>query len=320
MLRSRQAGQRIRECHGDLRAEHICFTDGLQMIDCIEFEPRFRNRDVAAEVAFLAMDVEHLGARGLARELVERYAELAGDAELVRLVPFYQCYFAYIRGKVESLASLEVEVGEHGRLRSAESARSHFAQAYRYTWASAPALIAVCGLSGSGKSTVARALHERLGFAHFNSDVVRKELAGLPPDRPAPAELKDRLYSSDFSRRTYETMLERAAAELARGRGVIVDATFQRRAHRAPVYELGRRLSKPVLFVECRCDEPEIERRLEKRTSSGLGPSDADVAVYKRQSANYQGFAGDERKHRIGVDTSATLADIVSRVEDELRR
>ncbi len=318
-LRARQEGGRIRECHGDLRAEHICFADQLAVIDCIEFESRFRNRDVAAEMAFLAMDIEHLGHRALARRLIERYAEISGDPGLARLVPYYQCYFAYIRGKVESLASQEVEVGDAGRERAAASAEGHFAQAYRYTWAYTPALVAVVGRSGSGKSTVASALHDRIGFAHFNSDVVRKQLAGLPTDRRAPADSKERLYSSEMSRRTYEKMLDLAEEELRSGRGVIVDATFQRESHRRPVYDLARQRSVPVLFVECECAEREIERRLGARSRSGLGPSDADWSIFQAQTRNYEGFAAEEREHRLGVSTDGEMDDVVARIEEALR-
>jgi aminoglycoside phosphotransferase family enzyme len=95
---------RIREGHGDLRCEHVYFLDqGIEMIDCIEFSPRLRTCDVASELAFLAMDMELRGAPALAAELIHAYATQAQDAELLQLLPFYQCYRAYVRGKVESL-------------------------------------------------------------------------------------------------------------------------------------------------------------------------------------------------------------------------
>ncbi len=320
LLRARQAAQRIREGHGDLRAEHLCFSDGLQIIDCIEFDVHLRCRDVAAEVAFLAMDIESLGHVELAQRLVERYASLASDSDLAFLVPFYQCYFAYIRGKVESLTSGEDEVAAADRERAAESARRHFAQAYRYSWAYSPLLLAVGGLSGSGKTTVAQALQQRTGFAHVNSDVVRKRLTGHATDRPAPASAKAYLYAGEQSRRTYETMFELARAELARGSGVIVDATFQRRVDRAAVYRLARECSVPVLFVECRCDAGEIRRRLEQRVRSGRGASDADWSVYLGQRERYEEFTADEEQSRVAITSSAPMSTIVERVEAAARR
>ncbi len=317
VFRARQRGGRIRECHGDMRAEHICFVDGLQFIDCIEFDARFRNRDVAAEVAFLAMDIEHLGRPDLARRLVDVYAGACGDAELPFLVPFYECYFAYIRGKVQSLKSLEAEVAAADRDAAVRDAAAFFAQAGRYTWAYSPALVVVSGLSGSGKTTVAAALHERLGFAHFNSDVVRKEIAGLATGVPAAERDKQWLYSSELNRRTYERLRELARAELEAGRGVIVDATFQRAAHRAVFAELARELALPVLFVECVCDEAEVRRRLVARSRSRTGASDADWEVYVRQRQNYEPFTAAEPHHR--VDTLRPAPEIAARVEELLR-
>ena len=93
------------------------------MIDCVEFSERLRYGDVASEIAFLAMDLERLGAPGLADELVETYAEITGDEELALFVPFYKCYRACVRGKVESLRSLEREVGAAERERARQLAQ-----------------------------------------------------------------------------------------------------------------------------------------------------------------------------------------------------
>lgn len=319
-VRARQDAGRIREGHGDLRAEHVCFAGELQIIDCIEFDRGLRCRDVAAEVAFLAMDIEFLGRSDLARHLVAAYAAAAGDAELAWLVPFYQCYYAYIRGKVESLTSAEPEVAAAQRRDAAAAAARHFAMAYRYSWVYSPILVVVCGLSGSGKTTVAAALAERLGFLHVNSDVVRKQLGGLPTDRPSPAAAREVLYSAEQSRRTYAAMEERARGELHGGRGVIVDATFQRREHRRPMVLLAEQAAVPLLFVECRCDDDEIRRRLDRRVRSGRGASDADWRVYESQRERYEEFAGAEAEMCLAVAAADPLAAVVARIERAARQ
>jgi aminoglycoside phosphotransferase family enzyme len=91
---------RIRDCHGDLHAAHVCISDGICIYDCIEFNDRFRYGDVASEVAFLAMDLDRFGKADLSRSFVDAYVQSSGDKELMQLLNFYKCYRAYVRGKV----------------------------------------------------------------------------------------------------------------------------------------------------------------------------------------------------------------------------
>ena len=315
-LRRRQAEGRIRDGHGDLHTEHVCCTEPLVIFDCIEFNPSFRHRDVAADIAFLAMDLVFHRRSDLADRLVQRYAELAHDSGLAQLVPFYACQRAYIRGKVDSLKSTEAEVGESERAAAHDSAVAHFALAYRYTWAYTPRLVVVTGLSGSGKSVLAAALYERTGFAHINSDATRKRLAGLPPTaRPGAS-----LYTPERNAATYAAMHEAARVELAAGRGAIIDATFQRRAHRDAARAVARQAGVPFLFVECVCPADEVRRRLERRKIADRDVSDADWEVYQKQVANYEPFAPEEESERVVVDTTSPFAAQLARVEKALRQ
>jgi aminoglycoside phosphotransferase family enzyme len=100
LFRRRADEGRIRDCHGDLHTAHICFGDRICIYDCIEFIDRFRYTDVAAEIAFLAMDLDHYGRADLSRSFVDAYVEKSGDEELLKLLNFYKCYRAYVRGKV----------------------------------------------------------------------------------------------------------------------------------------------------------------------------------------------------------------------------
>jgi aminoglycoside phosphotransferase family enzyme len=102
LFKKRMAASRIKDCHGDLHAAHICFCDSICIYDCIEFNDRFRYCDVASEVAFLAMDLDHYGRAGLSGDFVKAYVTRSQDQELMTLLDFYKCYRAYVRGKVES--------------------------------------------------------------------------------------------------------------------------------------------------------------------------------------------------------------------------
>jgi hypothetical protein len=308
----------VREGHGDLRCEHVYFLDeGVTIIDCIEFSPRLRTCDVASELAFLAMDLELQGAPALAAELAHTYATQVEDEHLLELLPFYQCYRAYVRGKVESLKSREPEVPAQERARAQEQARRAFRLATRYARkAPSSALVVVCGRVGTGKSTVSRLLSEHTGFSVFNSDVVRKRLAGLLPTARASADYRAGIYSEDFTRRTYTTLLAQAEEELRSGRGVIVDATCKQRQDRQALVALGNRLKVPVLFLECQASAAEVERRLRERERQGDSASDATWAIAQQEQREFPPFDDlPDRCHRI-INTEKSIEDALADVEE----
>jgi aminoglycoside phosphotransferase family enzyme len=123
---------RIRDCHGDLHAAHVCFTDDICIYDCIEFNDRFRYSDVASEIAFLAMDLDRYQQAGLSRHLVNTYVGLSHDEELRKLLNFYKCYRAYVRGKVESFKLDDPYIPEEEKAKVLTTAQSYFQLAESY--------------------------------------------------------------------------------------------------------------------------------------------------------------------------------------------
>jgi aminoglycoside phosphotransferase family enzyme len=123
---------RIRDCHGDLHAAHVCFTDDICIYDCIEFNDRFRYCDVASELAFLAMDLDRYQQAGLSRHLVDTYAGLSHDEGLLSLLDFYKCYRAYVRGKVEGFKLDDPLISQSEKAKALEAARSYFQLAESY--------------------------------------------------------------------------------------------------------------------------------------------------------------------------------------------
>ena len=320
LLRQRIAQDRVREGHGDLRCDHVYFLDqGISVIDCIEFSPRLRTCDVASELAFLAMDLELQGAPDLAAELLRAYAAQADDPDLFRLLPFYQCYRAYVRGKVESLKSQEPEVPAEERERARQQAQRTFRLAARYArGALPPTLIVVCGRVGTGKSTAARRLSEQTGFVSLNSDVIRKRLAGVLPTAHVGAEYRSGIYSDEFSRRTYATLFTQAQEELRAGRGVIIDATCKRREDRLALLEIARRQQMPALFVECRASLAEVERRLRERERRGDSASDANWELALREQETFPAFDDIPERCHIVMDAEQNLDEALEAVEDRL--
>jgi len=132
LFHKRLAGGRIRDCHGDLHAAHICFSNGICIYDCIEFNDRFRYCDVASEVAFLAMDLDHYGRADLSRSFVTAYVSKSRDKELSQLLSFYKCYRAYVRGKVESFKLDDPHISDEEKTRVLAVAKSYFELAESY--------------------------------------------------------------------------------------------------------------------------------------------------------------------------------------------
>jgi len=266
------------------------------------------------------MDLERLGAPRLAEELVEAYAEITGDEELAVFVPFYKCYRACVRGKVESLRSLEREVGAAESERARQLARSYFELAWRYARGASPALIVVCGLSGTGKSTVARMLQHRKGFKIINSDRVRKRLAAVCAHEHIRADYATAIYSDRFSRITYDAMLGEVESLLSDGRGAILDATFKASADRQLALAIAARCGVPVLFVECVVSEDEAIRRLERRGSMHGEVSDATPEVYERQRAEFEPIGEIAPQNHVRIDTNRQREYLVTEIDDALER
>jgi len=133
LFRRRMAEGKIRDCHGDLHAAHICFTDGICIYDCIEFNDRFRYCDVVSEVAFLAMDLDHYRRADLSRSFVNAYISQSRDKELRELLNFYKCYRAYVRGKVESFKLDDPHISDEEKAVVLAVAKSYFELAESYT-------------------------------------------------------------------------------------------------------------------------------------------------------------------------------------------
>lgn len=324
LLNRRAAEGRVREGHGDLRCEHVSLADNaIRIIDCVEFSEGLRYVDGASDVAFLAMDLDRLGAGELADEFVAAYREGSGDDELALMLPFYRLHRALVRAKVESLTGRDARISPERRSAAVSAARNYLALARGYAREAGPALVVVCGMSGSGKSTVARRLQERTGFDLLRSDLVRKRLAGVAPTVRLTADYGAGAYSSEFTERTYAAMLTEAAERLGEGAGVIADATFSTPQWRARARQTAERAGVPVLFVECVAREQEILRRLATRERRADDASDATAAVYLAQRARFAPLSEIPERLRVAADTThgavAAIPTIRKRLLD-LRR
>ena len=318
LLGQRIATGMVRDVHGDLRAAHILVEHGpLSVVDCVEFDERMRLIDVAADVAFLTMDLERLGALPLAEGVERAYVARTGDTDLHLLLPFYAAYRAWVRGKVAALRIRQLPDDHPGRPDLMRHARELFGLALRLAWrARLPLVLVMCGVGGSGKSTLAAELSRRTGLPHLSSDRVRKELAAISPDMHGTPKL----YTPEHTRRTYRALATQATATLEHGGGVIVDATFQRREQRALLADMGAR----TLWIECTAPERVLRRRGAVREQAPEHGSDATWPVIDAQLSAREPLSevspGDHLVLRTERPVEDCLGELDSFVSDAIDR
>lgn len=303
VFNSREARGYVRDGHGDLHARNICMTDPIQIYDCIEFCRRFRVDDIAAELAFLLMDLDYRGRRDLSARFLAAYQDDAGDRELVELLPFCKSYRAWVRGKVEALLAGEPEVAPELRRQALERSRRYFNLALGYHVP--PMLLLTAGLMGVGKSTFALALAGALGAELLRSDVIRKKLANPAADSRRPDAFNEGLYAPSMTAHTYAEMLRRAEQLLCRGKTVIIDASFASQADRLSFLALAERLAIPARLLHLHCDKATTLARLDRRQAEGLDVSDGRRELFEAQAAVFDPFSGGPEL--IPIDSSAAV-------------
>ncbi len=289
----RVANGRLREGHGDLRAEHILLCDPpardeWEIVDCAEFDASLRDGDVAADLAFLVMDLTWLGRRDLARELLDGYRSAGGDAGGDELVAFHAAVKAWVRAKVALLRASDPGRSSRARRSAEREAQELFALGERFAWqARMPLALLVCGAPAAGKSSLAARLAASSGLPVVSSDVVRKERQGLT----ATARAGEAAYADAENTDTYRELGRRAAEEVASNGGVIVDATFAAGSLRR-AFAQSFASAAPTVFCECRLPIATIRRRALTRMSDPNRVSDATPAVAERLALEFEPLDG----------------------------
>ena len=302
-----------------MRCESICVKDdAICIYDCIEFNDRFRCDDVASEAAFLAMDLDARGCPDLGYFFTESYQKRSDDREFFKLLPFYRCYRAYVRGKVLSFRLNQPEFSADERQAAAQRAAGYFELARRYsTRLRLPTVVAVGGLSGTGKTSIARAIAAELGWRVVAADAVRQSLFGSAKQ---PAKYGEGVYTAEADLLTYNKMIEEARALLLEFGGVVLDATFRRAEDRAAARRMAQDLGAQWRLIECRLAPEQVRARLVKRAARQEGFSDATWEIYLRQQAMAETLCAESDSECFSLDTSASLLDSSRNCTDWLRR
>ncbi len=322
LFQQRLDQDRIRECHGDLHLRNICLWEGkIFLFDCIEFNEPFRFVDVMYDVSYAVMDTDARHRPDLGNAYLNTYLEETGDWEGLKVLPIYLNRQAYVRAKVTSFLLEDPTASEDVKAEAFNSAAQYYRLAWAYTLPKQGQLFLMSGLSGSGKSTVARYLARQQGAIHIRSDAVRKHLAGIPlRERGGPE-----VYTPDMTAKTYQRLVQ-LGTELAReGYAVILDAKFDRQELRGMAIEQAQKQGIPVRILHCYAPEAILRERLQRRASSqtrqdsdwlaqtrwivgdqrySADIADATADMLSQQQAHWQDFSESERSFLKVLDTS----------------
>ena len=306
----RKADGFIRQCHGDMHLRNLVWLNNKPMaFDCIEFNPKLSWIDVISEIAFLIMDLQHRQQAQLANRFLNSYLEVTGDYAGLSVLPFYLCYRALVRAKVNSLRLDQQNITENERQQTLTEFESYLELATSYVKQSTPKLIITRGLSASGKSTVSQQLLDTLGAIRIRSDVERKRLFGINSTKrvssdKTPGEIDSGIYSSQASLQTYNKLAELASDIICAGYSVIVDAAFLKHEQREPFQLLSKRLAVTYIIMQVTAPADVLRQRINNRKND---VSDADLTVLEHQLSSWQALQKDEINSAVSINTSDAL-------------
>ena len=266
----------VRHCHGDLHLNNICMMNGEPLLfDAIEFSETFSHIDVFYDLAFLLMDLEHAAERRFANVLLNRYMERTGDFGGLALLPLFLSCRAAVRAHVKAAQA-------NGTQDIEKEALSYLEDAIRFLVPVKPQLVVLGGISGTGKSTLGRALAPMLGAAPgaiiLRSDVLRKSLWGTPENVMLP----EAAYAVDSTGKVYDLLSSHTDEILAAGHGVIADAVYGTDAEREGIAAVAHRACVPFHPIWLDAPLAILEQRVAARRND---VSDATVDVLHKQRA-----------------------------------
>lgn len=281
LLLDRRARQGyIRHCHGDLHLANICLWKGAPtLFDCLEFNEELATIDTLYDLAFLLMDLWHRKLQVQANELFNRYLDMSNQAEGIAALPLFLSMRAVIRAHVAANQA-QLQTSQRKRLALIGKAKAYAATASQFLKPSRPRLIAVGGLSGTGKSTLARAIASDfgtpIGARLLRTDVLRKRLFGVSPE----TRLDELAYSPEQGERVYALLVEEVETALRCGWTVIADGVFAAEAERQKIADIAERCGTSFVGIWLQAPPEKLLKRVDRRVGDA---SDADSNVVKRQ-------------------------------------
>ena len=310
----------IKDCHGDLHLEHINLApQELNIFDCIEFNNRFRYIDIASDLAFLAMDLDFNGYKKYGDLVVSEFSKKIKDKTIYKIIDFYKCYRAYVRGKVESIRSESKDVSRKEREISSLVAKKYFNLALNYAlFGSKPIIIVVFGFIASGKSTLAELISNELSAVVISSDKTRKEITGTKLTERNYEGFNKGIYAKEITEKTYIEMYNRCTREIILGKSVILDASFSKKRYRKKISNEAKKIGAEVFFIETEVSEKVIKRRLQEREKTVNLVSDARMEIFTEFKKSYEEVNELSTIQYIRINTDASPEKVVTTTFNKL--
>jgi aminoglycoside phosphotransferase family enzyme/predicted kinase len=286
----------IRDCHGDLHSGNIVLLDNkICIFDCIEFNQRFRYCDVASDIAFLSMDLDFLGQPYLSSYLIEKYVEKSKDENIFNVLNFYKCYRAYVRGKVTSFRLNNLNIDKKEKEKTINLAKKYFALALYYSNLFSiknkkdvkPILFITTGLTGTGKTTVARKFAVDYNAKIISSDNIRKEFSGIDKYERHYDAYNTGLYSPKKMRETYDKIFEKAEIFLKNQKNIVLDATFKTEELRNIARNISKKNNACFVILYCNCPKEIVKKYLDSRMNK-KSISDGRWEIYIKQKDSFE--------------------------------
>ncbi|MGJ3245615.1 MAG: AAA family ATPase [Elainellaceae cyanobacterium] len=290
----------IRECHGDLHLGNIClWNNTLFLFDCIEFNEPFRFVDVMFDIAYIVMDLEVGKRPDLSNAFLNAYVEQTGDWEGLRVLPIYINRQTYVRAKVTSFMLDDASVSDEDKQQASQTASLYYQLAWKYSQPRQGQLIVMSGLSGSGKTTVARHLARQINAVHIRSDAVRKHLGGIPLHQRG----SDDLYTPEMTQKTYSRLLSLGTMLASQGYSVILDAKYDRASLRKQVITQADIHELPLAILHCTAPMEVLKERLQNRSDDI-----ADATTYILAGQHLEPFQEPEHQYVKTLDTTQDIS------------
>ena len=305
VFKARKAHGFIRSCHGDIHLGNIILFNNHPIIfDCIEFNEEFRWTDTMADIGFIAMDLEDNHRFDYARQLINTYFQYSGDYEGLKILPFYIAYRAMVRAKISLFRLAQPGITTEEKQAVQQKYRSCTALAERYIKKSKLTLMITYGVSGSGKSSLAKLIVEEMGAIQIRSDIERKRLFGFAPNASSESALNANIYTPESSEKTYAKLTELAKLVLEAGYSVVVDTTFLKEKHRNIMRWLAEEKHVPFIILHTHAPKEKLAEWIQNRMEAGRDVSEANLEVLQMQLDTIESLTLTEQVHAIEIDTS----------------